>query len=143
MQKMSGLRLGRVASSRELSSRIHTSYMLQVRLTVRRCGRSKLTMILVSRHQCCFNDIRIAPAADCLMLVPGDCGSWVVSAQTGRLIGYVVARDSTLHRIHMVQMAELFHNMETVLGKAVTLPPSPFHSRFGGKNLPSVLASNE
>jgi hypothetical protein len=55
-------------------------------------------------------------------IVPGDCGSWVVDANTGNLVGHIVAGDSTLHRAYLIQATDVFHDIQSTNDMHVFLP---------------------
>lgn len=57
-------------------------------------------------------------------IVPGDCGAWVVDAQTGQLYGHVVAGNPALNRAYIIPAIEVFRDIQRTCGGRVALPRS-------------------
>ncbi|CZR66085.1 uncharacterized protein PAC_15986 [Phialocephala subalpina] len=55
-------------------------------------------------------------------IMPGDCGSWVIDAVSGNLLGHVVAGDSTLHRAYLIQAVDVLADIEISMNASVLLP---------------------
>ena len=60
-----------------------------------------------------------------MLLVCGDCGTWIVNATNGDLYGHVVAGDSR-GRALMTSAREIFDNIARLTGFYPVLCPSPY-----------------
>lgn len=54
--------------------------------------------------------------------VAGDCGAWVIDAESGNLYGHIVAGDSFLHRAYVVQITDVINDIQTKMHESVHLP---------------------